>query len=42
MYLGYAKKVADYIANYNAANPGAPLLHDAGAFNGQPIQARSY
>jgi hypothetical protein len=42
LYKGYAKKVADYIADYNAAHPDAPLLHNAGKLKGQPVQARSY
>jgi len=42
LYIGYARKVEAYIADYNAAHPSAPLLHDAGALDGQPIQARKY
>ena len=41
-YKSYALKLAHYIAAYNAAHPDAPLVHDAGAFVGQPIEARSY
>jgi hypothetical protein len=41
-YKAYAAKIADYIAAYNAANPGNPLLHDDGGLKGQPIQARVY
>jgi hypothetical protein len=40
--MGWAKRIANYIADYNTAHPDAPLLHDAGALNEQPIVARSY
>ena len=42
LYLGYAKMVEAYLAEYNASHPGAPLLHDAGALVGTPVVARKY
>jgi hypothetical protein len=41
VYLGYAKILEDYITEYNATH-SEPLLHDAGGYIGQPIEARKY
>lgn len=40
-YLAYAKKIADYIEDYNTHHPGAPLIHDGGALKGKRIEART-
>jgi hypothetical protein len=41
LYKAYAKKLDDYLKAYEAEH-GAPLLHDGGNLNGQPVQARQY
>lgn len=40
-YKGYAAKLGDYLMKYEKEH-GSPLLHDAGSYKGQPIQARTY
>lgn len=40
-YSSFAAKLEDYIDDYNATHD-EPLLHDAGALSGKPIQARKY
>ncbi len=40
-YKGYAAMLRDYLKKYEEEY-GEPLLHDAGAFKGQPIVARTY
>lgn len=40
-YKGYAARLKDYLKKYEKDH-GKPLLHDAGAYKGHPIQARSY
>lgn len=40
-YKGYAAKLADWLKKYEQEH-GAPLLHDAGALKGQPVQARTF
>ncbi|PTL33903.1 DUF4843 domain-containing protein [Prevotella sp. oral taxon 376] len=40
-YKGYAAKLGDYLMKYKKEH-GSPLLHDAGSYKGQPIQARTY
>lgn len=40
-YKGYAAKLNDYLKNYEQEN-GTPLLHDAGLYKGEPIEARTY
>lgn len=47
-YVGYikmtkralARTIDDYIRDYNAKHPNAPLIHDGGKLEGQPIRAR--
>ena len=47
-YVGYidrksralARTIDDYIREYNTKNPDAPLVHDGGKLQGQPIRAR--
>lgn len=38
-YRGYQAKVKDWLEQYKQTN-GTPLLHDAGALKGRPVQAR--
>lgn len=40
-YKGYAAKLADWLKKYEQEH-GAPLLHDAGALKGKPVQARTF
>lgn len=40
-YKGYAAKLRDYLNKYEQEH-GTPLLHDAGTYKGEPIEARSY
>jgi len=40
-YTSFAAKLGEYIENYNATHD-TPLLHDAGALIGEPIEARKY
>lgn len=40
-YKGYAATLADYLAEYEQTH-GTPLLHDAGAYKGRPVEARQY
>ncbi len=42
IYKAYARKIEDYIKEYEAANPDKPLLHEAGINKGKPIRARKY
>jgi hypothetical protein len=42
LYKGWAARIGAYIAEYNAANPDNPLVHDSGTMKGQPIEARTY
>ena len=40
-YKGYAARLGDYLKQYELEH-GAPLLHDAGSYKGQPVKARTY
>ncbi len=40
-YTSFAAKLGEYIENYNATHD-TPLVHDAGALIGEPIEARKY
>lgn len=40
-YPAYAKKIADYIEDYNKKHPNDQLKHDGGKLAGQPIKART-
>lgn len=41
-HQAYALALAEYIEQYNAQHPDAPLLHDAGLNKGKRIEARKY
>ena len=40
-YSSFAAQLGEYLEEYNATHD-EPLLHDAGALIGQPIEARVY
>ncbi|WP_418992498.1 DUF4843 domain-containing protein [Alistipes sp.] len=42
LYKAYAAAFGDYLEEYNAAHPDAPLLHDGGNLAGKPVEARTY